>query len=169
MMLSKNKKGFLSVCVLLFVSLFFSIIISNKRENYYSLLSIKLLDTKKQSATINFEEYIKMELKYGSNDPTILNQTINQKLASYLKSQETENWFVLEIKTNQRKEISYSELLKISKTIVLKPAPNITLKRYTLTNGITKTQQLSFELSTNCSKTVFSFPKNYSVEVIVYA
>ena len=165
---TKNKKGFFSVCLLLFVSLFLGIVVSNRRDNYYSLLSVKLLDTKKQSATINFEEFVKMELQAGSNDPAVLNRTVNQKLSNYLTSEETENWFVLDIKTNQRKEISYTELLKISKTIVLKPAPNITLKRYTLTNGITKTQQLSFELSTNCSKTIFSFPKNYSVEVIIY-
>lgn len=165
---TKNKKGFFSVCLLLFVSLFLSIVVSNRRDNYYSLLSVKLLDTKKQSATINFEEFVKTELKAGSNDPIVLNKTINQKLSNYLNSEENEKWFILDNKTNQRKEISYTELLKISKTIVLKPAPNITLKRYTLTNGITKTQQLSFELSTNCSKTVFSFPKNYSVEVIIY-
>lgn len=167
-MIPKNNKGFLSLCVLLFVSLFLSIVVSNRRENYYSLLSVKLLDTKKQSATINFEEYVKMELKNGSNDPTILNQTLNQKLSNYLNTTEDETWFILETKTNQRKEINTTELLKISKVLILKPAPNITLKRYTLTNGIDKSKQLSFELATNCSKTVFSFPKNYSVEVIVY-
>lgn len=164
-----KNKGFFSLCLLLFVSLFLGVVINTKRENYYSILSIKLLDTKKQSATINFEEYIKYELKNNSNDPKILAQIINQKLNLYLNNTADEKWFIIDLKNNQKKTVTLEELQLISKVIVLKPAPNIILKRYTLTNGIEKNKCLSFELSTNSSKTTFSFPKNYSVEVIIYS
>lgn len=168
-MITKNKKGFFSICVLLFVSLFLSVIVNNRKDNYHSLLSVKLLDTKKQSATVNFEEYIKNELRDRETDPIILNQKINQKLNNYLNETTDEKWFIFDLKTNTKKEITYQELTNISRVLVLKPSPEITLKRYTITNGLEKNLQLSFELYTNSSKTTFSFPKNYSVEVIVYS
>ncbi len=167
-MIIKNRKGFLSFCVLLFATMFLGVLVSNRKDGYYSLLSVKLLDTKKQNASINFEEFVKMELKNLGNDPLELQQNVNQGLAEYLRDSESEDWFVLDTRTNRRLEANVNELKSISKTLVLKPAPNITLKRYTLTNGTEKNKYLSFELSTNCSKTIFSFPKNYSVEVIVY-
>jgi len=167
-MITKNKKGFLSLCVLLFVSLFLSIMVSNKRESYYGLLSVKTLDTKKQSATINLEEVVKNALKNGSNDSHILNQEVNKKIIEYLDTSE-ESWFIFDIKTNNKKEINTAELLKISKVLVIRPAPNIILKRYTFTNGLDKDKVLSFEIYSNCSKTTFSFPKNYSIEVIIYS
>lgn len=162
----KSKKGIFSICVLLFVSLFLGLILANKRESYHSLLTLKIVDSKKQNNILNLEEIIKIQLKNKVNDPIILNRLVNEELSKFLNS-ENDNWYILNLKTNKKIKITENNLDNLSKTIILKPAENITIKRYTITNGVTKNNFLSFDIFTKCSKTTFSFPKNYSVEVIV--
>ncbi|MFA5745269.1 MAG: hypothetical protein WCX82_00920 [archaeon] len=166
-MITKNK-GFLTLSVLLFVSLFLSIVLTNKKEPTSEFLQIKLINTKKQSTAINFEEFVKKELRSEITNPVALNKQINTKLTNYFYPVEFENWYILNTTTKEKIPINYLELNKITKVIILKPAPNVLIKRYTITNGITKNHFLSFDMETTSSRTHFTFPKNYTVEVIVY-
>lgn len=168
-MTTKNK-GFLSLGVLLFLLIFLSIAVNDRIENNLDFVIVKSQSTKKHSATINFEEMIKQELANPNIDPLTLNAQINSKVINYLSSQdtETEDWFIIDINTKKRQKVTLLELQEITKTIVLRPLPNVYVKRYTLTNGINKNKYLGFEQKTSYSKTTFSFPKNYTVEVVVY-
>lgn len=166
-MKTKNK-GFLTLSVLLFISVFLSIMVTNKREDFSDFLQMKLMNTKKQSAAINFEEMIKSELKQPIDDPFLLNEKINQKINNYTKEKDVGLWYILNTSTKEKIDIDILELNKISKVIILKPAPNILIKRYIITNGLTKNQYLSFDLETTYSRTKFCYPKNYAIEVIVY-
>lgn len=168
-MKTKNK-GFLSLGVLLFLLIFLSIAGNGKIENNLDFVIVKSQSTKKHSATINFEEMIKKELSVPNTDPVTLNAQINAKVINYLSSleTETEEWFVLDINTKKKQKVTLLELQEITRTIVLRPMPNVYVKRYTLTNGIAKNKYLGFEEKTSYSKTTFTFPKNYTVEVVVY-
>lgn len=168
-MKTKNK-GFLSLGVLLFLLIFFSVAINDRIENNLDFVIVKSQSTKKHSATINFEEMIKQELLLPNTDPLTLNTQINAKVITYISSQntETEDWFILDINTKKKQRINLLELQEITKTIVLRPMPNVYVKRYTITNGLAKNKYLGFEERTSYSKTTFTFPKNYTVEVIVY-
>ena len=168
-MKTKNK-GFLSLGVLLFLLIFFSVAINDRIENNLDFVIVKSQSTKKHSATINFEEIIKQELSVPNTDPLTLNTQINAKVITYISSQntETEDWFILDINTKKKQRINLLELQEITKTIVLRPMPNVYVKRYTITNGLAKNKYLGFEERTSYSKTTFTFPKNYTVEVIVY-
>lgn len=168
-MKTKNK-GFLSLGVLLFLLIFFSVAINDRIENNLDFVIVKSQSTKKHSATINFEEMIKQELLLPNTDPLTLNTQINAKVITYLSSQdtETEDWFILDINTKKKQKVNLLELQEITKTIVLRPMPNVYVKRYTITNGLAKNKYLGFEERTSYSKTTFTFPKNYTVEVVVY-
>jgi len=166
-MIRKNK-GFLTLSVLLFISLFLSVVVTNKKEITSDFLQIKLMNTKKQSAAINFEEFVKKELSSKITDPVTLNQQINTKLPFYFQNSELEYWYIQNTSTHEKININYLELNRISKVIVLRPAPNILVKRYTITNGIAKNLFLTFKVETSSSRTTFVFPKNYTIEVIVY-
>lgn len=166
--MNTKNKGFLSLETLLFVLIFFSVLVNNRPENNLDFVIVKTQSTKKHSATINFEEIVKKELLVPITDPDILNVKINQKIISYLNQETSEEWFIVDNKTNIRKPVTILELEEITKTLVLRPMPNVYVKRYTITNGLLKNKHLGFEMKTAYSKTTFIFPKNYSVEVIVY-
>jgi len=163
----KTKKGLLSLVVLLFIAVFLSIIVGDRMGESLDFVIVKSQNTKKHSATINFEEFVKRQLNVSETDPITLNEQINVNVINYLKTTE-ENWHIIDIKTQKKTNITLLELSLISKTIVLRPMPNVYVKRYTITNGIGKDKLLGFELKTSYSKTSFYFPKNYTVEVIVY-
>jgi hypothetical protein len=168
--MNTKYKGFLSLGVLLFVSVFLSLILSDKIDRNLDFVIVKSANTKKHSETINFEELIKRELSSSNIDPVSLNLQINTRIVAYLNDLDNqfENWFIEDSHTKKRTAVSLAELNIISKTIVLKPTANVYIKRYTITNGINKDKFLGFEMHTSYSKTNFVFPKNYTVEVIVY-
>ncbi|HOZ35364.1 MAG TPA: hypothetical protein PLK55_00055 [archaeon] len=168
--MNTKNKGFLSLGVLLFLLVFLSIAGNGRIENNLEFVVVKSQSTKKHSATINFEEMVKKELSMPNNDQLTLNAQINAKVINYLSNQDaqTEEWFILNINTNKKQKINLLELQEITKTIVLRPMPNVYIKRYTITNGIAKNKYLGFEQKTSYSKTTFTFPKNYTIEVIVY-
>lgn len=167
-MKAKNK-GFLSLGVLLFVSVFLSVVLNDRTDRNLDFVIVKSGNTKKHAAAINFEEIIKNELNSSNINPGTLNLQINTRIIGYLNDLDNqETWFIEDNITKKRKPVTLAELTLITKTIILKPTPNIYIKRYTLTNGLLKNQFLGFEMHTTYSKTTFVFPKNYTVEVIVY-
>ncbi|HRS42976.1 MAG TPA: hypothetical protein P5530_03855 [Candidatus Diapherotrites archaeon] len=168
-MATKNK-GFLSLGVLLFVLIFLSIAGNERIESNLDFVIIKSQSTKKHSAAINFEEMVKHELAIPNTDPITLNAHINTKVVNYLSGLDakTEEWFVIDINTKKKQKVNLLELQEITKTIVLRPMPNVYVKRYTITNGLAKNKYLGFEQKTSYSKTTFTFPKNYTIEVVIY-
>lgn len=165
-----KNKGFLSLGVLLFILIFLSIASNQRIESNLDFVTVKTQSTKKHSAAINFEEMIKHELEVSNTDPVSLNAQINAKVVTYLSKLNTENeeWFILDINTKKKQKVNLLELQAITKCIVLRPTPNVYVKRYTITNGLAKNKYLGFEQKTSYSKTTFTFPKNYTVEVVVY-
>lgn len=168
-MTAKNK-GFLSLGVLMFILIFLSIASNQRIESNLDFVTVKTQSTKKHSAAINFEEMIKGELEVSNTDPITLNAQTNAKVITYLSklNTEAEEWFILDINTKKKQKVNLLELQAITKCIVLRPTPNIYVKRYTITNGLAKNKYLGFEQKTSYSKTTFTFPKNYTVEVVVY-
>lgn len=158
----------MSLGVLLFVPVFVYAVAGNRIEPDSDFLIAKIQNTKKQSAAINFEEIVKNELYSKNIEPVTLNTQINNSIVKHLKETENEDWYILDIKTNNKSRVRFEELQVISKVIVLRPAPNIYVKRYTITNGINKNKFLCFDVLTSFNKSHFSFPKNYGIEVIVY-
>ena len=167
-MATKNK-GFLSLGVLLFTLIFLSIAGNERIESNLDFVIVKSQSTKKHSAAINFEEMVKHELAIPNTDPITLNSHINTKVVNYLSGLDTktEEWFVIDINTKKKQKVNLLELQEITKTIVLRPMPNVYVKRYTITNGLAKTNTLVLNRNI-IFQTTFTFPKNYTIEVVIY-
>ncbi len=163
-----TKKGFISLFVLLFILTFIFITIQHKPNTIDDFIIIEQAETKKESNILNIQEIITNSLKINTENSSDLKKEVNTRLLEYFSKEDIYNYYILNSISNTKQEVSLSKLQDISKIITYKPSKHITIKKYVITNGITKDMLLSFDINTNNYLTIYSFPENYSLMVVVY-
>jgi hypothetical protein len=152
-----NKKGFfISLFLLLFISVFLLCVLS------YPPVSLK------ENIFLNICSIIKFSMTINIDSPIILKQNINNSLFSYLVSEDNAFFYIRDLSTNTLSKISLDDLQSISTVIVYRPTPDIITKRYILHNGISKNKQLIFQIKTNNYISEFVFPQDFEIRVNVY-
>lgn len=161
-----KKKGFFCLFLLLFIALFaFEIIkISKTETNTKEFTEIAILNNKKESEILNFENIIKNELKKDIDNSQELKENINQKIFQKYKDK---NILFLENRISKKTEILTKEKLDlISQVIIYKPIKNIEIKRYFINQGPLNNLQLTISLGNQELITKYLFSKEYKIEVV---
>lgn len=163
-----KKKGFFCLFLLLFIALFiFEITTLSKTEvNTKEFAEIAILNNKKESEILNFENIIKNELKKEIDNTQLLKENINQKI---VQSYKNKNILFLENRVSKKTEkITKEKLDLISQVIIYKPLKNIEIKRYYINQGPLNNLQLTININTQKLRSKYLFSKEYKIEVICY-
>lgn len=164
-----NKKGFfISLFLLLFISVFLLCVLSYPPVSLNDFFIINQADTLKENIFLNISSVIKFSMTNNIDSPIILKQNINNSLFSYIVSEDNAFFYIRDLSTNTLSKISLDDLQSISTVIVYRPTPDIITKRYILHNGISKNKQLIFQIKTNNYISEFVFPQDFEIRVNVY-
>ncbi len=159
-----KQKGFFSIVTLLFV-LMFILGTSNQKENILDIGIITLAETKQASKMIAFEQIVENNLDNDIENPSRLKKKVNDDLYGFF---EDKDLYVYNLITKEKQKMTLTNLDHITHVIVYKPARNVVIKRYKITNGANKDQSLVFFIDSINYQATYFFPKDYMKEVVVY-
>lgn len=162
------EKGFFSLFLLLFISVFvFYIIEESKTEiNSKEFITIAILDNRKHSQFLSIEQIIKNELKQNINDPITLKENINNRISNYNLNKNT--LFLKNKITKDKDKLTKDNLDLMTQVIVYKPTKNTNIKIYFINHGLLQNKQLIIEEYSGWLYSQYPYPKEYAVEVITY-
>ena len=162
--MKSKQKGFFSIIIMLYILI---ILLSTTKvnEKFIDFGTITLAETQKNSKIYTFETIINNNLNNSIECPQTLKTKVNFSIISFFKEN---NMYVYDIIDKTKKEITLLDLEMMSQVVVIKPAKNILIKRYYVTNTINKNKYIMIEIETINYRTKYLFPENYYKEVIVY-
>ena len=162
------EKGFFSLFLLLFISVFvFYIIEESKTEiNSKEFITTAILDNRKHSQFLSIEQIIKNELKQNINDPITLKDNINYRISNYNLNKKT--LFLKNKITKEKDKLTKDNLDLMTQVIVYKPTKNTNIKIYFINHGLLQNKQFIIEEHSGWLYSEYSYPKEYNVEVITY-
>jgi hypothetical protein len=158
-----KQKGFFSIILLLYIMIMLlTTTINNKTIEFGT---ITLAETQKTSKIYSFEKIIENNLNNNIENPQILKTKVNLEIFNFFKENDL---YIYDIINKTKKEITIIDLELMTHVIVLKPAKNVLIKRYYITNGINKNKCFAIAVKNINYHTRFLFPETYYKEVIVY-
>jgi hypothetical protein len=139
------EKGFFSLFLLLFISVFiFYILEESKTEiNSKEFITTAILDNKKQSHFLSIEQIIKNELNENINNPVTLKENINNRISNYNLNKNT--LFLKNKITKDKDKLTKDNLDLMTQVIVYKPTKNTNIKIYFINHGLLQNKQLIIE------------------------
>lgn len=162
--MERNERAFASITLLLFLVFFTSITLEEKNTTS-DFIIIKQVETLKENTYLNFERTIENKLNNCKDDPFSVKLEVVDEI---FKFTEKNSFFIENTITNERKEVSYLELLDIVKVIVYKPTKEVTVKEVHITQGILKNKKLGYSINSKKYTSSFLFPENYFIRKVVF-
>ncbi|MDD3178032.1 MAG: hypothetical protein PHR26_00775 [Candidatus ainarchaeum sp.] len=149
---------------MLFILIFITISFSNNYQTLNDFYIINNLNTQNEIIKNNFIKIIENNLDDKETDNEIIKQKINIELKKY--TQEKDIYIKNKI-TNELEKITLEKLNLISEVLIIKPSNKIIVKKYIITNGISKDKTIIIIQKINNHKTEIEFPQNYSITKVV--
>ncbi len=163
MVLLNNKKAFVSVFTIFFITVFLFCISNDKEESINDFIVIEQAKIQKQNELHNLEQIIVNSLSLPGDNPKIIKEITNNKIYNYTINKE---FYVYNKVTTKKERLSINKLNSLSRVIIYKPNNVVVIKKYILTNGILQNQSISFEIKTRNYQTSQILPNNYEVSII---
>jgi len=163
MTLLNNKKAFVSIFTIFFITVILFYISNDKEESINDFIIIEQAKIQKQNELHNLEQIIINSLSQPGDNPEIIKEITNNKIYNYTSNKE---FYVYNKVTTKKEKLSINKLNSLSRVIVYKPNNLVVIKKYILTNGILQNQSISLEIKTRNYQTREIFPNNYEVSLI---
>lgn len=160
-----SKKAFASIVILLFLLIFLSITIQDRKNHLTDLIIIDQVETRKENEYLNFETVIEKNLNDCLDNPIIIKEKMTSSINKHIQNK---NYFLKDKISEKEEKISILNLSEIIRINVYKPTKRIYIKEIHITNGLFKKKILGFKINTKNYQSTFLFPENYYFRKVVF-